>query len=462
MTRAIEALRGVRGRKAMILVSQGFVFQQNFKPMRKLVETSMRVNVPIHFIDTRGLVALPDFMTATYARGFDSQDTLAVLSDITRDAEGSEAVALDTGGIVVRNTNDLSSGIQRVAAESQTFYLLGYIPSNTTRDGKFREIEVELRGDRGKGLEIRARRGYFAALEGETPAFESEADPAIAQALDSPYEVRGVPLRVTALSFDMSIAGHLSVLVAAEVDVNALELEENEEGRISGDLAFLIEAQHLQSGEYYNIDEKIEMRMLPETFDRLKETGYVVSREFTLPPGDYQAKVIVRDLASGAVGSVIHDFDVPEADGFRLSTPLLSDSLEERPPGATDPPRPVLRVRRQFEPGSILYVQYSVLGAEKDEESYLPRVMAGYEIRRADGTLFKRADETVINPTSIGALYRLHGINLVGAEPGDYELVLKVRDSLTGRDLEVTEPFSIAAGEAGSVARTTDATTPGD
>jgi hypothetical protein len=118
-------------------------------------------------------------------------------------------------------------------------------------------------------------------------------------------------------------------------------------------------------------------------------------------------------------------------------------------------------VRRQFEPGSILYVQYSVLGAEKDDKSYLPQVMAGYEIRRADGTVFKHADETIINPTSIGALHRLHGINLLGAEPGDYELVLKVRDSLTGRDLEVTEPFSIGGGPPGSATRTSDVTTPG-
>ena len=441
MKRAIEALRGVRGRKAMILVSQGFVFQQNFKPVRQLVETSMRVNVPIHFIDTRGLEALPDFMTAAYSRGFDSQDTMAVLSDITREAEGSEAVALDTGGIVVRNTNDLTSGIQRVAAESQAFYLLGYNPSDTTRDGRFRKIKVELRDDKGKGLEIRARRGYYAPLEGEKPDFESKADPAIAQALDSPYEVRAVPLRVTSLAFGETFAGQLSVLVAVEVDLKSLELVETE-GRIKGDLAFLVEAQHLQSGEYYNIDEKIEMAMLPDTYERLKETGYVVSREFTLPSGDYQAKVIVRDLASGKVGSVIHDFDVPDGADFRLSTPLLSNALEDRAPGTAEPPRPVLRVRRQFEPGSILYVQYSVLGAEKDETSYLPQVMAGYEIRRADGSVFKRSDDTLINPTSIGALLRLHGINLLGAEPGDYELVLKVRDSLAGRDVEVHEPFS--------------------
>ncbi len=445
MTRALEALRGVRGRKAMILVSQGFVFQQNFRPMRKLVETSMRVNVPIHFIDTRGLVALPDFMTAAYVGGFDTQDTMAVLSDITREAEGSEAVALDTGGIVVKNTNDLSSGIERVAAESQAFYLLGYNPSDAALDGKFRKIKVELDGDRGKGLKIRARRGYYAALEGEKPEFESQADPKIAHALDSPYEIRGVPLRVSSFAFDVALAGQLSVLLAAEIDVNDLELTAAE-GRIKGDLAFLIEAQHLQSGEYYNIDEKIEMAMLPETHERITKTGYVVSREFTLPPGDYQAKVIVRDLASGKVGSVIHDFEVPDSNGFRLSTPLLSNSLEDRAPGAAEPPRPVLRVRRQFESGSILYVQYSVLGAKKDDESYLPQVMAGYEIRRADGSVFKRADETIINPTSIGSLHRLHGINLLGAEPGDYELVLKVRDSLAGRDLEVHEPFSIAAG----------------
>jgi VWFA-related protein len=458
MKRAIEALKGVRGRKAMILVSQGFVFQPGFKPMRQLVETSMRVNVPVHFIDTRGLVALPDFMTAAYVRGFDTQDTMAVLSDITRDAEGSEAMALDTGGIVVRNTNDLSSGIQRVAAESQAFYLLGYNPSVRTRDGKFRKIRVKLRGDKGKGLKVRARRGYYAPLAGEKPEFESKADPAIVQALDSPYEVRAVPLRVTAFAFDEVLAGQLSVLLAVEIDVNELELETNAEGRVSGDLAFLIEAQHLQSGEYYNIDEKIEMRMLPETFERLKKTGYVVSREFSLPPGDYQAKVIVRDLASGEVGSVIHDFDVPEAAGLRVSTPVLSDALEDSSPGATEPPRPVLRVRRQFEPGSILYVQYSVIGAEKDEESYLPQVTAGYEIRRSDGSVFKRSDETLINPTSIGALLRLHGINLLGAEPGDYELVLKVRDSLTGRDLERHEAFTIAGEPSG--ARTSDATRP--
>ena len=448
MARALQALTDVKGRKAMVLVSQGFVYEPGFRAMKELVDASVRVNVPIHFIDTRGLTALPDFMTSAFTVNVDVQDTVAVLADLTREAEGSENVALDTGGIVVKNTNDLSSGIVRVAAESQAFYLLGYNPTNAARDGKFRKIEVKLDKDKAKGLRVRARRGYFAPLEGEAAArVERTGDPEIGRALDSPFEVRELPLRVSAFTFDETMADRLNVMLAADIDVTELGLRE-EEGRVRGDVAFVVEAQHLETGEFFNIDEQIEMAMLPDTFARLRRTGYTVSRELSLPPGAYQAKVIVRDLASRRLGSVIHDFEVPRGTEFRVSTPVLSDALEEQAPGATGPPRPVLRVRRQFEPGSVLYVQYSVLGAEKDATSYLPQVMAGYEIQRADGTVFKRSQETIINPTSIGALLRLHGIHLGGAPPGDYELVLTVRDSLTGRRLEVHEPFQVTAGQA--------------
>jgi VWFA-related protein len=451
MTRALEALADARGRKAMILVSQGFVFQPGFPETRRLVEASTRANVPIHFIDTRGLVALPDFMTASFTVNVDIQDTVAVLADITREAEGSENVALDTGGIVVKNTNDLSRGILRVSEESQAFYLLGYLPRNVARDGKFRKIEVRLARERSRNVRVRARRGYYAPLEGDAKERETRADPVIVRALDAPFEIRDLPLRVTDFCFDEALSNQLSVLVAAEVDVEALDLREAE-GRFRGELALVVEAQHMETGEYFRIEDKIEMAMLPRTREQLRRTGYVVSREFNLPAGGYQAKVVVRDLASGRVGSVIHDFRVPDSRQFRLSTPVLSDSLEERSVGAEGPPRPVLRVRRQFEPGSILYVQYSVLGAAKGGTSYLPEVRGRYEIRRADGSVFKSSEETVISPTSIGALLRLHGISLAGAQPGEYDLVLRVRDQISGKRLEVREPFLIAAGNARSAA----------
>jgi len=75
----------------------------------------------------------------------------------------------------------------------------------------------------------------------------------------------------------------------------------------------------------------------------------------------------------------------------------------------------------------------------------MPKVSGGYEIRRADGSVVKGAAPTLIRPTSLGALIRLQGIALDGAPAGDYELVLRVRDEIARRTVEVREPFQVDA-----------------
>jgi hypothetical protein len=195
---------------------------------------------------------------------------------------------------------------------------------------------------------------------------------------------------------------------------------------------------------YYE-DQKIEMALLPATKEALARSGYLFSREMMLPPGGYQVKVVVRDLGSGRIGSVVHDFEVPDPTSFHVSSPILADTLEPSAAGSSRPPRPVLQVRRGFAPDARLYVQYSVLGAAKDPATRMPKVTGGYEIRRADGSILKAAAPTPIKPTSLGALIRLHGISLDGAGSGDYELVLRVRDEIAGRTAEVSEPFEVTA-----------------
>ncbi len=54
-----------------------------------------------------------------------------------------------------------------------------------------------------------------------------------------------------------------------------------------------------------------------------------------------------------------------------------------------------------------------------------------------------RSEPTPILPSSLGAVSRMIGIPLDGVTPGDYELVLKVRDDLAGRSQELVEPFQI-------------------
>jgi hypothetical protein len=337
----------------------------------------------------------------------------------------------------------------RVSSESRSYYLLGYTPADLVRDGKFRKIEVSLTPAaraRAKGLEVRARRGYYAPLDrtvrAKAPKNTREL-PEIVRALDSPFELREIPLRASALVFDETSLNQLSVTLVTEIDVKDVAFHE-QDGRSNASLAFVIEAQHRESGEYYRDERTIEMSLLPETRDKLKGSWYQVARDFTLPPGGYQAKIVVRDMATGRMGSLLHEFEVPAAGVLRLSTPLLSDSLD-RAATAQASSKPVLRVRPAFASGATLYCQFSVFGAKRAETGApLPRVSSWYEIRRrGDGGVFRRSVPSLIRPTSVGSLLRLVGIPLRGAEPGEYEILLEATDELAGKRVEAREPFVV-------------------
>src|SRR5262249_40772673 len=112
-------------------------------------------------------------------------------------------------------------------------------------------------------------------------------------------------------------------------------------------------------------------------------------------------------------------------------------------PSLQGPPRPAPLARRIFAPGATLFCQYEVYGAAKDKANGLPKVTAGYVVRRSDGSVLTEMAPSLITPTSIGELSRLIGTPLEGAGPGDYEVVLSVKDELNGKTVEVHEPFRV-------------------
>jgi VWFA-related protein len=62
---------------------------------------------------------------------------------------------------IATNLSDAQSAFARVAADIGTLYSIGYYPTNKTRDGKFRAIQLQVRGLKEKA-QIRARDGYYA------------------------------------------------------------------------------------------------------------------------------------------------------------------------------------------------------------------------------------------------------------------------------------------------------------
>jgi VWFA-related protein len=443
--RALNGLVGAKGRKSLLLVSEGFIHDINMDEFKRVNNAARRSNTAIYFVNARGLEGMPAAMTAQFGPALPEQDVGFAFAESFDAVAGSEVVADQSGGFTVRNTNDLTRGIQRIADETRVYYLLGYVPTNSARDGKFRKIEVKLASP--KGREVRARKGYFAPSDSGKTAFavKKGVDPEVQSALDSPWALDGIPLRMTAYVGDEKSLGKAAVLVTTEVDIRALQFEEKD-GRNLADLQFLLVVAHRASGEFFRYDQAVAMKLLPTTRERYNRFWFPITRDFELKSGDYQAKMVVRDTRSKRVGTVIHEFEVPTLGTLRTSTLVVSDA--QQPPNAVVAEglpggRLVALARREFAAGSDMLCQFEVYGAKVDEKSGMPRVLQGYLVRRADGSVFTGMQPTAITPTSLGKLSRMFGFHLTNAEPGDYEILMTVRDELAGESMEIHEPFTV-------------------
>jgi VWFA-related protein len=441
LERALVALAGVRGRKSAILVSPGFYHDTEVDAFRDVAEASRRANTPVYFLNATGLASIPVEMTAAVGGVIHPGDATLAFRESLDAAAGADVIASDTGGFVVRNTNDLTKGLRRIADEARRYYLLGYTPTNPARDGKYRKIQVRLAPHAGadrEGWEVRARRGYYAPKEGEAAR---DADAPVREALASPFDLAGLPLRMAAYALEKKSPGRVRCLLVGEVDVRSLAFRE-EEGRFlaSLDLAFTTVGRDGATTEHA---QQVDMKLLPATREMLLRDWYVVTRETELPAGVHQARLVARDVASGRIGSVSHRIDIPEPDSFRISTPLVSDALEPVPKGT--PPRLAPIARREFMAGSRVYLALDVFGAERGAVTGQPRVSMGYEVVRPDGEVLTRLESRRIDPTPVGGLHRMIGFTVDDA--GEYRLEGQVVDEQSGKVLLFSEPFTIRRRE---------------
>jgi len=130
-----EKLNGEAGRKAIIIVTDAQDEGSRVK-MEEAIESAQRTDTVIHIL----LVYDPRY-----------GGNVGVAHRLTE----------DTGGrlIVVRSEKNLEDAFDQISEELRSQYTLGYYPTNTARDGKFRKIKVEMGN---KDLKVLARKGYYA------------------------------------------------------------------------------------------------------------------------------------------------------------------------------------------------------------------------------------------------------------------------------------------------------------
>jgi VWFA-related protein len=439
LARVLDSMAAVRGRKTVVLFSEGFIRDTRLEAYDTVIRAGQRANVALYFVDVRGLEAMPVSATAQFGSQLPASDVAEQMTQGLVSAAGADELATSTGGFSIKNTNDLERGLRRIAQEARHYYLLGYTSTNPKRDGRWRRISVKLKGVEA---EVRARRGYYApgGDKGRADRAAGTWRPGLQQALDSPYEFQAIPLRLTHHVFGEAAPGKARALMTAEVDIRSLAFAQ-EKGRSVDTLECLLVVVHREGGDFERHDQKLELQLPPDVRASLEQKWLPVNKEFELGPGGYQARLVVRDTRNGTIGSVRHEFDVPDLRSWRTSTPVLSDTLEPKVEGA--PLRPVVPARRAFPSGATLYFQFEVYGSANDPASGLPRVSSGFALRAADGTVVSQGQPAPIRPTPEGRLARLGGVPLKGMPPGRYELVLSLRDDVSGRSMDVREPFSI-------------------
>jgi VWFA-related protein len=91
---------------------------------------------------------------------FERMDISRQLYNLARKEMGEMAHASGGRAFAAVSVSEARAAFAQVADEIGTQYSLGYYPANKTRDGRFRQIKVEMRGV--KDASVRAREGYFA------------------------------------------------------------------------------------------------------------------------------------------------------------------------------------------------------------------------------------------------------------------------------------------------------------
>lgn len=325
------ALEGIRGRrKAIVLLSEGIdynlydVFNARqassvHNEVRQAIAAATRSNTAIYAVDPRGLTSVRDDIDV-YELPDDT--TLAIggpLDKLLLSQVSLRTLSGETGGFASLNSNDFSAAFDGIVRDNSTYYLLGYYPTNTSRDGRLRTIEVRV----GRpGVQVRARRGYVAprgAPERELTDAVPGTSPELREALGTLLPLDGLTIRAAAAAF-VGQTPKASVAVIVEIDGDRLTFAERD-GRFENTLELSLVAIDRRGQIHDGARQSAEMSLRRETYQAVAQTGVRMVPRVSLDPGPYQFRVAARENGRGAIGTVTFDVDVPD---FRRGSLAMS------------------------------------------------------------------------------------------------------------------------------------------
>ena len=308
------------GRKLLFLISDGFYLNDrqtaSTDKIKRITDAAGKAGVVIYTLDARGIVS--EGIDATNNRPTDSEGltAAATIGEVSASQDGLNALARDTGGLALRNTNrPMSEWMDQVVDETSNYYLLAWRPdSEEQKRRKFNHLQVSIK-DR-PDLTVRLRRGYFKTtpLPMLTTKNKSEKDPTKAReedmrlVIDAPIAQREIPTELT-LDF-LQVPGLGNKLMASlHIGRDALSFDASDDKQ-SADVDI--------GGIFYDDKGKPKssfvgrLRISAGSNNGGEPKGKAVYNfQAWLPPGLYQVRVGVRDVRSGRIGSAMQWIKIP-------------------------------------------------------------------------------------------------------------------------------------------------------
>jgi VWFA-related protein len=347
------ALRGVRGQKHVVLLSEGFdpeliqghndlkkdqnKLREELKGRRSDSQNEAAESGEIWKVDTdsrfgsssgqelvralaeiskRSDVVLDAVDTAGVRSGMDAREGMQGSSN-----EGLHMLTAATGGTVFQNTNDLAEDFRRALKAQEVIYVLGFqAPANQL--WKFHHLKVQLVGV--PGGRATARSGYY---EGGAAATSAERTLGNAEIIVNDIPQSGVHLASVAAPFsgggaNAEVGVHVGVIV--EIHGKDVSLPNGASPTLEV-YTYAFDAQgNVRASNVRRIS--VDAGKLGA---KLTQRGVKYYETLSLPPGTYAVKTLVRVAESDKKGFVRTDVVVPEAGALPASLLIRGDEHDD-------------------------------------------------------------------------------------------------------------------------------------
>jgi hypothetical protein len=227
-----------------------------------------------------------------------------------------------TGGFVIVNNNDLLAGLEKIGAEQNQFYIIGYAP-NESAEGSCHTLNVKVE----HGYKVRSRSGYCnvksadllsgkpTELQLETRIQGTEPGDLVAPGPQVTYFFTGPDTARVDLAMDLPSDKLKFEKVKGKLhsDINILGLAYKPDGTIGARFSDTLKLE---------VEDKKEAEQVVE-----KPLHY--QAQFDAASGDYTFKIAFTANGGADFGKVQVPLDIEQFDGkeLRMSSVLLSTNV---------------------------------------------------------------------------------------------------------------------------------------